>query len=294
MTKYALISGASSGIGYALCEQFSKKGYKVYGCTRGAEVHLMKPLTEKYGVTAFSCDITNTKEILKMKEAILEETGGRLDILYNNAGIAAGGPACESEDQKVEKIFRVNVFGHIAMTREFTEAIVATKGTIIFTSSVAGRVPMPMVSLYCATKAAIDQYAHVLCMEMKPYDVKVVSVITGGVNTAVGDNGRDDFDENAPSLFNVPGIQECAEEVALMARKCPIPVQPHEYATSVVNYLTGHKNPSLNIYYGGMSWILNYLGRYTPVWVQQFFIGKHFKFDKVAANIRKKRAQRGY
>lgn len=290
MTKYALISGASSGIGYALCEAFSKKGYKVYGCTRAQEVPLMKPLTEKFGVTAFACDITNTAEILKMKEAILEETGGRLDVLYNNAGIAAGGPACESSDAKVENIFRVNVFGHIAMTREFIDAIIATQGTIVFTSSVAGRVPMPMISLYCATKAAIDHYAHTLNLEMKPYDVKVVSVITGGVNTAVGDKGRDDFSDDMPLLFNVPGIFECAEEVALMARKCPIPVQPHEYANSVVNYLTSHKNPSLNIYYGGLAWVLNYLGRYTPVWVQQFFIGKHFKFDIVAASIRKKRA----
>lgn len=288
MTKSVFVTGASSGIGYALCESFLKRGFKVFGCCPEWELQQMNPLVEK-GVTALSCDITNTQDILRVKKIILEETNGRLDYLYNNAGIAAGGPACESTDAVIERIFRVNVFGHIAMTREFIDAIKLTKGTVVFTASVAGRAPLPFISLYCATKAAIDQYAHVLSMEMKPFGVHVVSVITGGVNTAVGDKGADSVPQAL--AYNVPGIKECGDEVAFMARRCPIPVQPHEYAENVVSYLE-KGNPALNIYQGGMAWVLNYLGRYTPVWLHEYFLAKHFKFDVVARNIRKREAEK--
>lgn len=286
MTKYAFITGASSGIGYALSKSFAQRGYKVFACSPEWELHLMDPL-KGLGVTPLACDITNTEDILRVKEIIRKETGGRLDVLYNNAGIAIGGPACECKDKDVEKIFRVNVFGHIAVTREFTDFVVATKGTIVFTLSVAGRIAFPFVALYCSTKAAIDHYAHVLNLELKPFGVSVVSVITGGVNTAVGDKSKDLSEDEFGLKYNVPGAPECALEVALMARKCPIPVQPDEYAEAVVKKLV-RGNPSLNLFQGGMSWILNFLGRRTPIWFQQWAISRHFKFNTVARNIRKR------
>lgn len=286
MTRYAFITGASSGIGYALCKAFAKRGIVVFGCSPQREVALMDPLKE-FGIIPLACDITNTEDIRRVKEIIRKETGGRLDYLYNNAGIAIGGPACESLDEDVLKIFQVNVFGHIAVTREFTDFVVATKGTIMYTALVAGRVAFPFTSLYCATKAAIDQFAHVLSMEMKPLGVKVVSVITGGVNTAIADRSADKFDPTVKLYFNVPSVAACITEVSMMARKCVIPVQPDEYAERVVGYVE-RGNPALNIYKGGLATILNYLGRYNPIWVQEAFLGRYFKFNAVAAEMRKR------
>lgn len=284
--KSVFVTGALSGIGYQLCKSFAKRGFKVYGCAPERFVSQMDPLKE-LGVTTLACDITNTDDIKRCKDIILKETGGKLDILYNNAGIALGGPATELADEDIQKIFKVNVFGHIAATREFANAIIKAKGTIVFTSSVAGRAPLPMISLYCSTKAAIDQYAHVLGMELEPFGVKVVSVITGGVNTAIGDNGMNDLHRFRGGNYDFPETQICAEEVALMARKCPIKVQPEQYAERVVNKITGWWVP-LNIYEGGMSWMVNFLGRFSPVWVQRLFLNDFFKFNLVAAAIRRK------
>lgn len=129
--KYALITGASSGIGYQLAIAFSKKGYKVFGCAPESVLFEMKPLTEEYGVVAFGCDITNIDDVKKAAKLVGEQTGGRLDILYNNAGISFGGPAVEMPDDELVKIFNVNTIGHITMTKYMVDYVIAAKGTIV-------------------------------------------------------------------------------------------------------------------------------------------------------------------
>lgn len=104
--KYAVITGASSGIGYELAKEFSKKGYKVFGASPQSVLHLQDPLVAEYGVISIPCDITNADDLKKLKDVVFEETGGYLDILYNNAGIALGGPAISIDEAKVDKFFK--------------------------------------------------------------------------------------------------------------------------------------------------------------------------------------------
>merc|ERR1712080_398762 len=208
--KYAVITGASSGIGYALATVFSKRGYKVIGASPQSVLHLQDPLVKEYGVISVPCDITNLDDLKRLKDIVLKETGGYVDILYNNAGIAIGGPAAEMDEAKVNKIFQVNVIGHINVTKQLAPFVINAKGSIIFTSSVAARVPLAWTSIYSATKAAIDAYAQTLHGEMAPFGVKVHSVITGGVNTQIG--ALEPLAETEKrfqhSLYNVDGILE--------------------------------------------------------------------------------------
>ena len=104
----------------------------------------------------------------------MKETGGYLDVLYNNAGIAIGQPAIEIPEDKLNWIFQVNVIGHINMTKHFAPLVIKSKGSIIFTSSVAARVPLSWISAYSATKAAIDAYAKTLHGEMEPFGLKFI------------------------------------------------------------------------------------------------------------------------
>lgn len=186
MTKYALITGASSGIGYQMAIALHKRGYSIIGVSPQRDLWGMKPLEKEIGLVPLALDITKPKDVEAAAEKVRQITGGRLDILYNNAGISnLGGPAIEYDDDKLRLLFDVNVLGHMFMTKYFSDMVIEAKGTIVFTSSVAARVPLSWVSAYCATKAAIDQYALGLRAEMKPFGVKVHSVITGGVNTAI-------------------------------------------------------------------------------------------------------------
>lgn len=112
-----------------------------------------------------------TKDVEAAASKVSQITGGRLDILYNNAGISnLGGPAIEYDDDKLRLLFDVNVLGHMYVTKYFSDMVIQAKGTVVFTSSVAARVPLSWVSAYNATKSAIDQYALGLRAEMKPLE----------------------------------------------------------------------------------------------------------------------------
>ena len=285
--KYALITGASSGIGYELAKEFSKKGYKVIGASPQSVLHLQDSLVAEYGVISVPCDITNLDDLRKLKDFVFEETGGYLDILYNNAGIALGGPATSMDETKVDKIFQVNVTGQINATKQLTPYIINAKGSIVFTSSVAARVPLAWTSMYCATKAAIDSYAQTLHGEMAPFGVKVHSVITGGVNTHIGEGESVDEAERQfkDSLYYVDGVVESGLAARDMATHG---ISPQLYAKDLVPKVL-KKLTRFNLYGGRWSYLLHLMGRFYPLWFVEFLMQLLFKQHRVYKNIRKSR-----
>lgn len=291
--KYAFITGASSGIGYAMAEELSQRGYQVFGCSPKKEVSLMEPLVKKYGLIAFDCDITKIEDIQRAKKLIGEKTGGRLDILYNNAGIAIGGPACEIDEAELNTIFQINVIGHINVTKHMADYVIAAKGTIVFTSSVATIVPLSWIAAYNSTKAAINMYAKTLHAEMKPFGVKVYSVITGGVNTAVGDRGAEKLESGdiPETHYNVEGMLESVRATALMSRNKKVSEEPAAYAKGLADKITNSKNYGFNLYKGGGAYTLYLLTLITPLWLLQLGISLYFKQQTVFRNIRKAQLQ---
>lgn len=283
--KYALVTGASLGIGYEVCVALSKKGYKVLGCAPKLVEWALNELTRDHGVYTFTCDITSKADLDRAAEIVQEQTGGRLDVLYNNAGISYGGPAIEMEENQVDRIFQVNVIGHINMTKTMSDFVIAAKGSIVFTASVAARVMLPFASVYCATKAAIDQYALCLHSEMEPFGVRVHSVITGGVNTAICDTNQ--ITSFAKLRYNVEGVYQCCDEAANMSRNPRTSISPAKYADQVVRKITARRDPGFNLYHGHGAYLLHCLSRYVPLWLTEFLIQNHFRQLKMFRNIRK-------
>lgn len=286
--KYAVITGASSGIGYALATVFSKRGYKVIGASPQSVLHLQDPLVKEYGVISVPCDITNLDDLKRLKDIVLKETGGYVDILYNNAGIAIGGPAAEMDEAKVNKIFQINVIGHINVTKQLAPFVINAKGSIIFTSSVAARVPLAWISIYSATKAAIDAYAQTLHGEMAPFGVKVHSVITGGVNTQIGaeETVAEAEKQFGNSLYNVDG----AIESGMAAKEMSVRngVSAELYARDVARKVLKRLN-KFNLYAGSSGYTLHFISRYYPLWLVEYIMQWFFKQLRVFRNIRKSR-----
>lgn len=284
--KYAVITGASSGIGYELAKEFSKSGYKVIGASPHSVLHLQDPLVTAYGAISFPCDITSLDDLGRLKEFVFKETGGYVDILYNNAGIAIGGPATEMDEAKVNKIFQVNVIGHINVTKQLAPFVINAKGSIVFTSSVAARVPLAWTSIYSATKAAINAYAQTLHGEMEPFGVKVHSVITGGVLTEIGDRESALEYQNVfkNSMFNVEGAVESAVATKKMSENNG--VSTVSYAKDVTRKVL-RKLSKFNLYGGSKGYTLHFIGRYFPLWLVEYSMQWFFKQLKVFRRIRK-------
>lgn len=276
--KTALVTGASSGIGYATALEFAKRGYKTFACARRLEP--MEPLKE-HGIIVFQCDVSSLESVRKAFTLVQSNTDGYLDILFNNAGQSCSLPATDVTDEAFEACFLVNVFGPVRLTREFAPLLINAKGTVGFTGSVSGLVPFPFSSIYSASKAAIHQYAATLRVEMKPFGVKVINFVTGGVKSNIADT------RNLPegSLYSVPGIEEAMVERKQMAARNK-PILAESYAYKVVNdFERIGIEGSLNVYRGRLALFLGYLLWWCPRFIVERGLVRKFKLVEVFAQI---------
>lgn len=287
--KYALISGGAGGIGTQLCISFAKRGYTVFAFAPPQHLFEVKALQKEYPkVIPYAFDITDVKQIQKSRDWIIEQTnGGYLDVLYNNAGISIASPAIEFDNDEMLKLFQVNCFGHFYMTKYMSDFVIKTKGSIVFTASIAACVPLSWVSLYNATKAAINAYALTLHTEMKPFGVRVHSVITGGVDTAICDaNVKSAMVLN--SHYDVEGIYTSMNSSAMMSRNTNI--SPQKYAEGVVRDIVS-KRDRFNLFRGAYAYAMFWVSRWLPVWLIEYGVSRFFKALPVWRNIRTQVAQ---
>ncbi|MCH6575783.1 MAG: SDR family oxidoreductase, partial [Bacteroidetes bacterium] len=115
-------------------------------------------------------------------KAIVDEVikrHGRLDVVVNNAGTLTMGPVMELDDEEVERGFRTNVFAILAMSREALPHLIKTQGSIINISSTVSTSVMPGISVYAASKAAVDHITRTLAVESGPSGVRVNAVAPG-------------------------------------------------------------------------------------------------------------------
>lgn len=281
--KVALITGASSGIGYATSIEFAKRGYKVFAGARRLEP--MEPLRE-HGVITFKLDVSSLESVKSAKQFIIEQTGDHyLDVLFNNAGQSCTFPAIDVTDEWFKQCFEVNVFGPMRLTRELSPLLINAKGAIGFTGSVSGVIPFPFSSTYSSTKAAIHQYAATLRIEMKPFGVKVLNFVTGGVNTDILDKRG----LPSTSLFSTPDTAAALKERQEMAVRNN-PMDPKEYARQVANdFELAVVGGKLHLYRGTMARFLGFycLGIFPRFLVETVLI-RHFKLVKVYAYLKDK------
>lgn len=278
--KTALVTGASSGIGFAVAIEFAKRGYKVFACARRLEP--MEELKTHHGVTIFKMDVSSLESVKEGKSFLTKETGGYLDVLFNNAGQSCTFPALDVKDEWFQQCYEVNVFGPMRLVRELGPLVINAKGTIGFTGSVSGIVPFPFSCVYSSSKAAIHQYAATLRIEMKPFGVRVLNVITGGVKT----NIEDKRSLPSTSLFNVEGIESAMVERRQMAKRNN-PIEPSLYAYRVVNDFENQWS-GLNVYRGAKATLLGYVLNWCPRWLLELILIKRFKLVEVYGNITSK------
>lgn len=279
--KVALVTGASSGIGFAAAKEFAKRGYKTYSCARRLEP--MESLKE-YGVTPVACDVTSSDSVMKLRELINKENNGYLDILYNNAGQSCSLPAFDVTDDQFKQCYEVNVFAPMRFTRDFGPMLIKAQGVVGFTGSVAGIVPFPFSSIYGSSKAAIHQYSAMIRPELEPLGVKVINVITGGVNTNIADTRT--FPED--SIYQVPGMKEALVERLQMAVRNN-PILPEEYARQVADdFERVTLRGKLNVYRGLMCYLLGYLMNWCPRFIAEQVFVRKFKMTEAFDALRQK------
>ena len=178
--KVVLITGTAYGIGKSTAKLLIDKGHIVYGGDILVEENLY---LNDIGGTALEMDVTNQKHIDKAVDQIISEQG-RVDVLVNNAGLGVYGAI---EDVSMEDIYYqydVNLFGLARVTKAVLPHMRAKEtGLIINISSVLGETYGPLAGWYLSTKHALEGWSDALRVELKEFDIDVVVVQPGAINT---------------------------------------------------------------------------------------------------------------
>jgi NAD(P)-dependent dehydrogenase (short-subunit alcohol dehydrogenase family) len=187
-SKTVLITGCSSGFGRAMATLFHKNGWTVIATLRDS--HRMKdeasPNDERFHV--FELDVTKPQDREAAVNLIRAKFGGRLDCLINNAGYGFFGALEESNETEIRQQFEVNFFGLALLTRALLPVLRAAKGRVINISSLCGSQGMPLTSLYCASKFAVEGLTESLRYELTSHGVQVGMIEPGGFRTNFGTN----------------------------------------------------------------------------------------------------------
>ena len=167
----ALVTGASSGIGKAASLALVEAGFEVVGTSRKTS-----GITHGDGVTFLDLDVTSDESVSALVRRVIEQFG-RIDVLVNNAGTGAAGAAEESSVTQDQRVFDINFFGLIRMTKAVLPHMRARgSGRIINISSVLGLVPGPYMASYVATKHAIEGYSESVDHEVREHGVRVLII----------------------------------------------------------------------------------------------------------------------
>jgi NAD(P)-dependent dehydrogenase (short-subunit alcohol dehydrogenase family) len=181
-TKTVLITGASSGIGRAAAELFAERGWNVAATMRAPE---KSDWGQGHGgrIKLFRLDVTDRTSIESAVGEVMAAFG-RIDVLVNNAGYGLIGLFEEMSEAQVRRQMETNVIGMMNVTRAVLPAMRAQKsGRIINVGSVAGRMTLPLYTLYCATKFAVEGFSEALGYEVSQHGIQVKIIEPGAIKT---------------------------------------------------------------------------------------------------------------
>ncbi len=179
MKKTVLITGTSSGFGKTTVRHFAKNGWNVVATMRCPEAE--KELKALDDVLVNRLDVEDSASITESIQAGIARFG-RIDVLINNAGFGLFGLFEATPPEKVREQFNVNVFGAMDVTRAILPHFRKNRGGLILNvSSGAGVFTLPMISLYCASKFALEGFSESLSYELASQNIIVKIIEPGGV-----------------------------------------------------------------------------------------------------------------
>ena len=196
-----LITGTSSGIGYATALHLARRGYKVYATMRRtAKGGKLRAMADEEELPLFieTMDVADNRSIGDCITRIIEAEG-RIDVLINNAGLSSSSPIETYPEDEHRTLFEANYWGPVKLTQAVLPGMrEQTKGAIINVSSLLGRIAWANQGAYCASKFAIEAFSESLAQEVIPFGIRVCLIEPGVTASAIFENTPVHYDRFSP------------------------------------------------------------------------------------------------
>lgn len=250
-TDIMLITGASSGFGRLMAETFARKGYTVYASMRhvggrnAAACEALRALAEAEGLSlhVIDLDVTNEASVANAVRAVIERAG-RIDILVNNAGFGYIGLNETATLDDVQRQFDTNFFGVVRMNRAVLPHMrLQGRGLLVYVSSGGGRIVVPFLGPYCASKFALEALAESYHYQLYGLGIDSVIIQPGRYATAVAAKGVHSSDPARAAGYGEIAAQLERAGAAFLASfsapNCPDPQEVVDAVAEVVAMPSG-------------------------------------------------------
>ncbi len=273
MKKSILITGCSSGIGYETAHYLHRNGYDVFATARKPEDVAR---LQQEGLNALQLDVTDTDSIDSALKTLLEQTGGTLYALFNNAGYGQPGALEDVPSEALREQFETNVIGLHEMTRRIIPLMRRQGyGRIIQHSSVLGLISLRFRGAYNASKYAIEGVCDTLRQELQGSNIHVVTMNTGPIHSRFRINATEKFHQYIDmekSVFTEAYKAEVLARKEKKSEKSSFTKAPIEVIKKVVLALE-KEQPKPRYYVTTATHILGTLKRLLPTaWLDKILI----------------------
>jgi short-subunit dehydrogenase len=270
-TKAVLITGCSTGIGLCVGKGLKKRGYRVFATARNPkDVENLK----NEGLESFVLDLNDSNSIRETLDKILEQTGGKLFGLFNNAGFGQPGAVEDLTRQALREQFETNVFGLVELTN-LVLPIMRKQGSgrIIQNSSVLGFVVMPFRGAYSASKFALEGISDALRIELAGTNIYVSLVEPGPIESKFRDNAYKKFRENIDTdkSSHKDRYQAMISRLTNDTPSYPFTLPPEAVLKKVIDALENPK-PKARYYVTFPTYLFAYLKRILPQFLMDFVL----------------------
>ena len=229
MSRTALVTGASSGIGREVARLLVARGYRVIGTSRDPES--LSSGSRVPGVEYLALDLADDASIRACAEA-----AGGVDILVNNAGESQCGPLEELPADAIEHVFALNVFGPVKLTQLVLPGMRERRyGRVVMVGSMLASFPVAFRSSYAATKAAIKGFATSARTEVTPYGVHITTVEPGSINTGISSRRTKYIRPDSVYRADFDTV------IAALDHKESTGIGPEQVARTIVSAIEAHK-----------------------------------------------------
>ena len=270
-----LITGCSSGIGRALCEEYLAQDFLVYASARN--LRSLEDLPKNDNLMKITLDVNNASSI-NNAIAHIKQDHDHINVLINNAGYAAMGPLIDMPVEDLRAQFETNVFAPMELTKACLPLLMKSTAQVVNIGSVSGITPTPFSGAYCATKAALHALSDAQRMELKPFGIDVITVQPGAIESKFGDNSLANVLQRiTPESLYAP-LKEAIKARATASQDNPTPAS--EFAKILIAQLSN--NPKAVIRIGNGSFGLPLLKRWLPESILDKILSKKFNLPSLS------------